>query len=355
MKTALKKQINALPLKPGVYLFKNARREILYIGKAKSLKKRVKSHFSKPSDLFKEKMVGKIKDLDFIETKNESEALILEEQLIKKYRPKFNIDWKDDKSYFWVVATNENPPRIFVAHRQSSVGEKILYKIGPFVNGRELRSFLRQLRKIAPYRSCKTLPGKPCLQFDLGNCPGSGRCAPKFFTAPPFGRLREKLVLELLKIYQGRSGRIEVFDISNFQGKEAVGSMAVFKNNRAQKSEYRHFKIKTVFQSDDPAMQSEIIHRRLNHPEWPRPDLVLLDGGKSQLSGIRKTLLKEKIPFLGLAKKEEQLFSPFSRRSVKLSLLPRIVGDLFMRSRDEAHRFAINYHRKLRKKGYQMK
>jgi len=110
MKTALKKQINALPLKPGVYLFKNARREILYIGKAKSLRKRVKSHFSKPSDLFKEKMVGKIKDLDFIETKNESEALILEEQLIKKYRPKFNIDWKDDKSYFWVVATNETRP-----------------------------------------------------------------------------------------------------------------------------------------------------------------------------------------------------------------------------------------------------
>lgn len=353
MSVNIKTKIKELPQKPGVYIFKDKHEAVLYIGKAKNLKNRVLSHFAKPADGMKQKMVQAAAKIDFIQTQNENKALILEEQLIKKFQPRFNIDWKDDKSYLWVFVSDEPHPRIWVGHKLKVKSDKQQASIGPFVNSRQLKSLLRQIRKIIPYRTCRTLPKKACLQYDLQNCPGW--CLPPQ-QRPGLGKLQNrtfvqtslKLITQLLKIYQGQSGRIEIYDISNIQGVFATGSMVVIKNNRLQKKEYRLFKIKTVQGADDPKMQAEIISRRLNHPEWPKPDLILLDGGKGQLGVVGKILDKTDIPYLGLAKKEERLYCPYSKNSILLSSLPPEIANLLMRGRDEAHRFAINYHRKLR-------
>ncbi|MFH1213638.1 MAG: excinuclease ABC subunit UvrC [Candidatus Neomarinimicrobiota bacterium] len=150
--------------------------------------------------------------------------------------------------------------------------------------------------------------------------------------------------------------RIEAFDISNIRGKFAVGSMITFINAQAKNSEYRRFKIKTVTGSDDFAMMAEVVRRRysrLIQEEKPMPDLILVDGGKGQLSSamnVMQALNLAAIPLVGLAKRLEELYIPhqedpllLARDSAALNLLRRI--------RDEAHRFAITYHRKLRNKG----
>lgn len=347
MSVNIKTKIKELPQKPGVYIFKDKHEVVLYIGKAKNLKKRVLSHFAKPADALKEKMVQTATKIDFIQTQNENKALILEEQLIKKFQPRFNIDWKDDKSYFWVAISQEKYPKITVMHKTYKLPNIKHKLIGPFVSSRQLKSLLRQIRKITPYRTCRNLPKKACLQYDLKNCPGW--CISKNNKDRlKFAQQSSELITQLLKIYQGQSGRIEIYDISNIRGVFATGSMVVIKNNRLQKKEYRLFKIKTVQGADDPKMQAEIISRRLNHPEWPKPDLILLDGGKGQLGVVGKILDKTDIPYLGLAKKEERLYCPYSKNSILLSSLPPEIANLLMRGRDEAHRFAINYHRKLR-------
>ncbi len=149
----------------------------------------------------------------------------------------------------------------------------------------------------------------------------------------------------------GTPRRIECYDISNIQGTHAVGSMVVFKNGKPKKSDYRRFIIKTVFGANDPAMMKEVISRRLNHKEWPRPDLILLDGGLPQLSAVFR-LFKEKnikIPLAALAKKEEEIY--ITRRSLPVRL-PKNSPTLqiLQAIRDEAHRFAISHFRQRHRK-----
>lgn len=142
--------------------------------------------------------------------------------------------------------------------------------------------------------------------------------------------------------------RIEAFDISNIQGKDATGSMVVLTNGEIDKSQYRKFKIRISGNPNDVGMHKEMMRRRLKHPEWPMPDLILVDGGRGQVRGVQTILLSTNyhIPVFGLAKRMEWLYPPegeiikLSRKSLSLKLLQKI--------RDEAHRFAINYHRKLR-------
>jgi len=143
--------------------------------------------------------------------------------------------------------------------------------------------------------------------------------------------------------------RIECYDISNIQGKYAVGSMAVFTDGQPNKSQYRHFKIKYTAGINDVAMISEIIARRFgNHPDWPQAELLIIDGGKGQLSTVIKTLghLKINIPVVALAKKQEELFLPNRQKPIRL---PKKSEEMWLlqRIRDEAHRFAISYYRKL--------
>lgn len=144
--------------------------------------------------------------------------------------------------------------------------------------------------------------------------------------------------------------RIECYDISNFQGKNATGSMVVMTNGAPDKSQYRRFRIKTKSTPDDYAMHKEMLIRRLKNP-WPLPDLFVIDGGKGQVS-TANSVLKEhniNIPIIGLAKRFEEIFLPDQPDSIQLEKnSPAIL--LLRHIRDESHRFAITYHRKLRKK-----
>jgi excinuclease ABC subunit C len=165
-----KEKRNKLPKTSGVYAFKD-KGAILYIGKATNLRERIKNHFSQPTykDSYLTKQTGKI---GFIKTGSEIEALILEANLIKIYKPKYNVVWKDDKNYFFIAITKEAFPKIFITHQKDN--SKIDY-IGPFVDGNALKQVLKILRKVFPYRTCNPpsggLPKKPCLWYQLNRCP----------------------------------------------------------------------------------------------------------------------------------------------------------------------------------------
>ena len=167
-----KEKFSRLPKTSGVYALKS-KREFLYIGKAVDIRERVKNHFQQSS--FREKVfLDKTKKIGFIKTSSEIEALILEAKLIKKYQPKYNTMWRDDKNYFFVGKTKEDFPQIFITHQTKPKvkGQKIKIEcVGPFVDGQALKQTLKILRKIFPYRSCKNLPKKPCLWYQLDRCP----------------------------------------------------------------------------------------------------------------------------------------------------------------------------------------
>ena len=154
-----------IPKKPGVYFFKNKKREILYIGKAADLRNRLRSYFSKSvKDARILSMLKNAAGVSWQKTDSEIEALILESQLIKKYRPVFNVLMRDDKQYFYVVFTKENFPKIFISHQQKD--------IGPFTNGAALKTTLRMLRRIFPYCTCKKPHNNYCLNYHIENCLG---------------------------------------------------------------------------------------------------------------------------------------------------------------------------------------
>ena len=355
MKKELKEKIEKLPDKPGVYIFKDENERILYIGKAKDIKKRVKQHFQKQQKWIWD-FIEDIADIEILECENEREAMVLEVELIKRYQPKFNIEWKDDKNYFFVGITKEDFPRVFWTHQTKLKMQNAKLKntktesikidyLGPFVKGTELKGFLAGIRKILPFRTCKNLPKKPCLYYHLGVC--LAPCQNKRLKIK-YQKLIETLKV-LLKLYLDENVRIEGYDISNISGSLAVGSMIVFEKGKPKKSDYRRFRIKRVKGQNDVKSLREVLLRRIKHIEWDLPDLILLDGGKGQLKAISKI----NIPAIALAKKGKhsgKLYSLFSKNFILLDELPESVRNLFLKVRDEAHRFAITYHKLKRKK-----
>jgi excinuclease UvrABC nuclease subunit len=333
----LQKQIKELPQKPGVYFLKNNKEEVLYIGKAINIKKRVQTHFTNGHSFAK--FYPQVRSVDYITVRTEKDALVLENQLIKKLQPKYNVDWKDDKNYSFVAFTREPLPRVFITHQPKNFRDSVSEIIGPFVSGYELRKFLFEIRKLFPYRTCKNKPEKPCLYHHMGLCWAHGPEAKKY-------PLVLKGLRALLRLYNGEKVRTECYDISNTQGSLSVGSMVSFKGSRPDKSMYRKFKIKTVAGSDDPRSMLEIITRRLNHPEWAYPDLIVLDGGRSQLSKLKNL----PVPTIALAKLNREkrtatIFSPYGKAGIPLSVFPVEISQPLLALRDESHRFAITYHR----------
>ncbi len=159
--------LGSIPEKPGCYLFSNARGTIIYVGKAKNLKKRVKSYFvRKGLDIKTTRLVAKIKSIDFIVTDNEVEALILENSIIKKNQPKYNIDLKDSKNFAYIKITDDQFPRITIARRKDPDG--VYY--GPFVSGTERDYLLKIIKKIFKIRSCKKMPKKACVRYQIDLC-----------------------------------------------------------------------------------------------------------------------------------------------------------------------------------------
>jgi len=427
-----KEEIKKLPKKPGVYCFKE--RKILYIGKASNIRKRVKNHFQQPG--FKKSIfLNKTKKIGFIITDSEIEALILEANLIKKSLPKYNVVWRDDKNYFYVGITKEDFPRVFLTHqpeRQETRDKRQAEFVGPFVDGKALKQTLKILRIILPYRTCKNLPKRPCLWYQLDRCPAPCLLKSKLAREISSAKINIKVECQknaknLLKILQGKRNqvlrnlkkemkrvanlqnfeeaakirdkifslekvifnarlpalevtdfgrqakildwpqiqkilkkilktekkikRIEAYDISNISGKLAVGAMVTFVKGRTAKKFYRKFKIKVSDRPSDIAMIKEILSRRLQHPEWGWPDLILIDGGKAQLSAVQSTINNQQltIPVVALAKKRNELYVENRKRPILLKNLPREIFNLILQLRDEAHRFALAYHRKLRR------
>ena len=198
-KKNLTEKRKALPIRPGVYLFKNSQDKIIYIGKALSLKNRVASYFnSSVKDQKTARLVSQIKDLDFIQLNSEFEALVLEAKLVREHLPKFNIQLRDDKHPLYIGLTREEYPRIFALRRpELTKGLKIWF--GPFLSGADVRKVLKFTRRIFPYRSCVKLPAKPCLYYHLKLCPGM--CA---FSVPDYKIATRRLQL----LFGGRTGEL---------------------------------------------------------------------------------------------------------------------------------------------------
>src|SRR3989344_165129 len=350
-----------LPDSPGVYLFKKGRK-ILYIGKATSLRDRVRSYFS--PDLVKGRgerivaMVTEAASLSWQETDSVLEALILEANLIKKHQPPYNVDEKDNKSWNYVVITKEAFPRVLLVSGRDLFGLKATsYQLqatyGPFPHGGQLKEALKMIRKIFPFRDAKCIPCaeqhyrhrrsivgdesgcQPCFNRQIGLCPGvctgemskteyaqrikhicqflSGNFkglkrelargmkaaagAEKFEEAVRLRRqihalehIRDvSLIRDDSRISSGGPStslrvnvRIEAFDVAHTGGTETVAVMTVVQGGEAVKAAYRMFKIKTAT-NDDVASLKEALSRRLHHPEWPLPRVLVVDGGKAQM------------------------------------------------------------------------
>lgn len=405
----MRDKIKDIPLTTGVYLLKDADGKVIYVGKAVSLRKRVRSYFRKSrggrskTDL----LVSEIAAIDCIETASEAGALILEAGLIKKYNPKYNVELRDDKSYPLIEITGEPFARISLGRPR--VRKKGAGYYGPYVNPRLIREALTIIRKIFPFRTCDPFPAKACLDYHIGLCdaPCVGKISKREYARnirnvrlilegkkdTLYRRLKKEMeslaaahefekaarVRDQLRaigaLYSGTKDinyykeaeqlqralglprlpeRIETFDISNIMGRQAAGSMVSFLGGKPDKQNYRRFRIKEVKGIDDFKMMEEVVrrrYRRLRNEGLVFPDLIVIDGGKGQLSAALGALssLGVDIPVVSLAKREEEVFLPGKRDALRLP--PRSLGlQLLQRMRDEAHRFAISYHKKLRTK-----
>jgi excinuclease ABC subunit C len=547
--------LRVLPDKPGVYLMRDANGKIIYVGKAVSLKNRVRSYFQPSRNLNPriEAMAKLVDRFEYIVTATEVEALVLECNLIKEERPKYNIRLRDDKQYPWVKITwAESYPQVYITRKVKQDGSKYY---GPFTSTGALRDTFKTLRRIFPLRSCRynldrEKVARPCLNFHIKRCAApcnNGITKEAYremiqqvclFLEGRQGQLLQKLELEMrqaaagyeyekaalyrdrirsirqvlekqkvvteaaididvfgiaqdrwgtvIQVFQIRDGklvgreyfligagveteavevleafltqyydgagfvpkeilapadwegrntmeewlrgrrggtvnlkvpqkgeklqlikmatenahsllaqernrekrqtaaldellaevkrelglaqlphRIECFDISNTQGREAVASMAVFVGGRPQGAAYRRFRIKTIEGPNDFAMLQEAVRRRFLKGLEERqnlatetgkfavfPDLLLIDGGKGQLSAVVAVLRElglTSLAIASLAKREEEVYLPGREEPVRLSRhSPGL--QLLQRVRDEAHRFAITYHKSLRDK-----
>lgn len=163
----LKRKLDLLPTKPGVYLMKDSSGNIIYVGKAKILKNRVRSYFTGSHDQKTQKLVSQIMDFEYILTSSEVEALLLECNLIKKYNPQYNIMLKDDKTYPYLLITSEKHPRIVVTRK---INKKMGKYFGPYPNATAAREAARLLNRLLPLRKCNKIPAKSCLYYHLGQC-----------------------------------------------------------------------------------------------------------------------------------------------------------------------------------------
>lgn len=401
-----------LPDSPGVYFFKKGR-SILYIGKATSLRDRVRSYFNhQVAGARGPIIVGMVEEatsVTYRETDSVLEAVILEAELIKKYQPRFNSREKDNKSFYYIVITEENYPRVLMVRGRSLENDKNDFKIkrlfGPFPSGSELKSAMGMVRKIFPFRD-KCLPdnGRPCFNRQIELCPGvctgeitrgdyskqirnielflfgkkksvinrlkkdmsslaSGqrfeeaeRVKRKIFALEHIQDVslikRESIVSPNLDRGENKIFRIEAYDVAHQSGTNNVGVMVVVENSQnggeVNRGEYRKFKIRGDYPADDLRSLREVLERRMNHPEWRFPDLIVVDGGKLQLAVAKEILERDKlaIPVVGVVKDE--------RHKPKNILgdveIIRKYESLILLANSEAHNYAINYFRKLANK-----
>jgi len=362
------------------------------------------------------RMVADIAGIRVHETDSVLEALILESNLIKKHQPKYNVMSKDDKSFGYFVITHapkqslvrgkapEEFPRVIIA-RKTNLGKISAKKIyGPYLSVRQMQTALKIIRRIFPFHSNKQPTEKGCLDYQIGRCPGpyAGAISKKDYFKNIHGiemifEGKKKYLLKELekqmreysregefeKAAEARNrifalkhirdvalltgdadslgpprskkmARIEAYDISNIGGDFAVGSMVVFSGNKLEKSQYRKFKIKTVAGIDDVGMMREMLRRRFRN-DWPLSDLIFIDGGKGHLNMAENVVAEfgYDIPVVAVAKgpTRKKVDVYYSKEALAYR---EIISNnkLVERIREEAHRFAISYHKKLRRKNW---
>lgn len=469
MNQALQAKLKTLPRTPGVYFHKSASGEVIYVGKAAVLKNRVRQYFqdSRGRDNKTMALVAEIFDTDWIETESEVDALFLESEMIKRYMPRYNVLLRDDKSQMYVrIDMKSDWPTVSFTRNPADDGAEYF---GPFYNGFALKKALRYLRQIFPYLTHQRRPGQSKLDEDLGLSPkiSDGSDAYKAGLRKLISYIkgnRKSIAVELERDMKTAAGlhdferaaslrnklsamqelqrrvmfgdkefldiskdkalsdlakllglknipvRIEGYDISHMSGRQVVASMVVFTNGASNRAEYRKFKVGE--KNDDTGNMYEVIFRRLgerNIKSWGRPDLLLIDGGKGQLSAAIKARDERgiKLPIISIAKREEEIIihktgsqidvtrieelqksihqdiaihedndayvvnlHPAQRNAgshsknlrgsaidddssrdnfTKSSIATTDIVKLFQRIRDESHRFAVSYHTALKR------
>ncbi len=420
----LSKKVRELPHRPGVYIYKDRLGRIIYVGKARDLKKRVSQYFHPSremrSDRKTQALLTSIRDFDFHVVNSEAEALLLEGKLIKEYRPRFNISFRDDKRFLMVRVNVDDPiPKFQLTRMRKEDGARYF---GPFVDSVALRKTLKVMQNQFTLRMCSPLlpterDYKHCLDHIIKKCPAP--CIGKISREDYHGLVQKacdflegkskETVAELEREMMAAAGRhdferaaglrdlaedlrrttqpmkrfirtfqpkidgsqdvlelqqalklevlpqvMECFDISNISTTHKVASMVCFRGGRPDKASYRRYRIVGVEGQDDFASIAEAVRRRYSRVLTEgirKPDLIIVDGGKGQLSSALaelKVLGLGALPLIGLAKENEEIYRSgisepliLSRASGALKLLQRI--------RDEAHRFANGYHQLLLK------
>ncbi|MEX1087083.1 MAG: UvrB/UvrC motif-containing protein [Candidatus Paceibacterota bacterium] len=423
-----------LPDQPGVYFFKKGR-QILYIGKATSLRDRVRSYFSGDIILSRshliQQMVEEAVTVTFQQTDSVLEALVLEAELIKRYQPLYNTRDKDNKSFNYVVVTDEDFPRILTVRGREL--EKIEYErplasskpsrstsvsailrrtsvkrtFGPFTSGSSLQEGFKIIRRIFPYRDRKCIPAeeqrdprnpKPCFNQQIGLCPGvcTGGITKReyqrhirnivLFFEGKKKQLLKKLTTQMNRaaknqefekatdirrqIYalthindtalltrdffgnssgNGKIFRVEAYDIAHLSGSAHVGVMTVVEDGEVNTDEYRKFRIRGQEGVNDTKALREIISRRLDHPEWRMPNLIVVDGGKAQ-KNVATRLLEDVgvvIPIVAVVKDERHK----PRDLISKEDIVRKHQDDILLANSESHRYAIQFHRQRLRKG----
>lgn len=396
-----RKDLPKLPDGAGVYLFKKGAK-ILYIGRATSLKSRVASYFR--NDLLDTRgtrlvdMVALSTKVDFFETDSVLEAIILEANLIKKHQPHYNTLEKDDKSFNYVVVTDEEFPKVLVLRERELEASHYPLEatFGPFPHGGIIREGLRIIRKIFPFHDGSSIK-KDQIEFyrQIGLTPDLSKDkAHKSYKNNIenvilfFQGKKDRIIKNLekdMKAYAKRREfeaarvirdrifalkhihdvslikreellskagrfRIEAYDISHISGTNMVGVMTVVTDGVADKNEYRKFRIRGYDRSNDVGALEEVMKRRLAHPEWVYPNLVVVDGSVAQKRRIENLFneLGVQIPVVAVVKNERH--KPKAILGNKKTVLDHEKAIILVNA--ESHRFAVAYHQNKRRKGF---
>lgn len=395
-----------LPETPGVYFFWKGK-DILYIGKATSLRDRVRSYFS--ADLIDARgphildMVTQSTGVTYEATRSVLEALILEASLIKKHQPKYNTKEKDNKSFNYVVITDEPLPRVLLVRgrnlTQSGTIERLKpkYSFGPFPSGTALREALKIIRKIFPFIDDSSLK-KDNAEFyrQLGLTPDTRdkEIVERYRKTIQnivllFQNKKDRILKELTKnmhaaakkqhfeqageykrqifalehirdvalikdeersSWRAKAFRIEAYDVAHLSGTSMVGVMTVVENGIPEKSEYRKFTIETRTTPDDPACLEEVLSRRLRHTEWGLPELIVVDGNQVQIRVAEQVLKRYQfdIPVVSVVKDA----SHKAREILGETKIAALYKKSIILANSEAHRFSIAFHRQKRAKKF---
>ncbi len=398
--------------------------EVIYVGKAKELKKRVSSYFQpgRARQIEQPKiraMVGLVRDIEIIEVRSEAEAILLEGRLIKEYRPRYNTDFTDDKRFLLIrVDVTSTLPRFKLARNRARDGAVYF---GPFAHAGPLRRTLGEIRRkfgvvladaspreigdgrvrlyddaraeiyghpnelaIEDYRervrkACLFLEGRSrewllelekemrrhadeqrfeeaaALRDTLQSLRQTISQTRKFTRGLPSHNILEEgstRLTELLNL-ETTLTTVECFDISHISGSFTVASMVRFSDGRPDRRNHRRYKIRSFEGNDDFRAMEEVVgrrYRRMAEQQSPFPDLIVIDGGKGQVTAALRAFLildLDPPPLIGLAKKEETIIFPSERKPLRLPHHDPALR-LLQRVRDEAHRYANSYNADLR-------